>query len=280
MRDSRDPKELLDAWTGWHSISPPMRADYARFVELANEGARELGFKDTGAIWRAKYDMPPDAFAAEIDRLWGQVKPLYDSLHCYVRARLNKKYGDAKVPPDKPDPRPPARQHVGAGVGQHLRPGGAAQAPGPGYDLTKRARRSKKVDAEGDGRSTARASSPRSASRRSRTPSGSARCSPSRATATSSATPAPGTSTTRTTCASRCASSSTTRTSVTIHHELGHNYYQRAYNNLPFLFQDGANDGFHEAIGDTIALSITPGVPEADRAARQACRTRRRTSAC
>jgi peptidyl-dipeptidase A len=45
---------------------------------------------------------------------------------------------------------------------------------------------------------------------------------------------------------------------VTIHHELGHNFYQRAYKNQPPLFQGGANDGFHEAIGDTIALAITP----------------------
>jgi hypothetical protein len=55
-----------------HSIAPPMRKDYVRLVEIANEGARELGYKDTGALWRAKYDMPPDAFAAELDRLWGQ----------------------------------------------------------------------------------------------------------------------------------------------------------------------------------------------------------------
>jgi peptidyl-dipeptidase A len=45
---------------------------------------------------------------------------------------------------------------------------------------------------------------------------------------------------------------------ATIHHELGHNFYQRAYNTQPFLFRDSANDGFHEAVGDTIALSVTP----------------------
>ena len=120
---------------------------------------------------------------------------------------------------------------------------------------------------------TARASSPRSASTRCPRPSGSARCSPSRATARWSATPAPGTSTTRTTCGSRCASRPTDEDFSTIHHELGHNFYQRAYNELPFLFQDSANDGFHEAIGDTIALSITPDVPEAARPARAACPT-------
>jgi peptidyl-dipeptidase A len=45
---------------------------------------------------------------------------------------------------------------------------------------------------------------------------------------------------------------------VTVHHELGHNYYQMAYRNQPFFFRDGANDGFHEAIGDSIALNVTP----------------------
>src|SRR4029079_16716642 len=95
IEKSRDPKELLDAWTGWHSIAPPMREPFERLVEISNEGAKNLGFKDTGALWRSKYDMPPDAFAAEVDRLWGQVRPLYESLHCYVRASLNKEYGDA-----------------------------------------------------------------------------------------------------------------------------------------------------------------------------------------
>ena len=89
LRESRDPKEMLEVWTGWHAVAPPMRDEYQRLVEIANEGARELGYKDTGALWRSKYDMPPDAFSAELDRLWGQVKPLYDSLHCYVRAKLN-----------------------------------------------------------------------------------------------------------------------------------------------------------------------------------------------
>ena len=95
MADSRDPEQLQDAWTGWHAISRPMRKDFARYVELANKGARELGFQDNGAMWRSKYDMPPDDFAKELDRLWEQVRPLYVSLHAYVRNRLREKYGDA-----------------------------------------------------------------------------------------------------------------------------------------------------------------------------------------
>ena len=104
MAASTNPAELLDAWKGWHAISPPMRKDFTRFVELSNKGARELGFRDTGAMWRSKYDMPPDDFAKELDRLWEQVRPLYLSLHAYVRNRLREKYGDAVVPASGPIP--------------------------------------------------------------------------------------------------------------------------------------------------------------------------------
>jgi peptidyl-dipeptidase A len=103
MATSTKPAELLDVWRGWHAISPPMRKDFARFVELSNKGARELGFKDTGAMWRSKYDMSADDFAKELDRLWDQVRPLYLSLHAYVRWKLHEKYGDA-VPAGGPIP--------------------------------------------------------------------------------------------------------------------------------------------------------------------------------
>jgi peptidyl-dipeptidase A len=103
MADVRDPKQLLRAWEGWHTISPPMRNDYTRFVELSNKGARELGFADTGTMWRSKYDMPPDEFTKELDRLWDQVRPLYLKLHAYVRIKLREKYGDV-VPANGPIP--------------------------------------------------------------------------------------------------------------------------------------------------------------------------------
>ena len=102
LADSRDPAETKALYEGWRTISPVMRDDYARMVEIANEGSRELGFADTGALWRSGYDMPADDFAAETDRLWAQVKPFYENLHCYVRARLNAKYGDAVQPDHGP----------------------------------------------------------------------------------------------------------------------------------------------------------------------------------
>jgi peptidyl-dipeptidase A len=104
MAENRDPARLKEVWLGWHSIGAPMRQRYARFVELSNQGAREMGFKDTGALWRAGYDMPPDQFSAELDRLWNQVRPLYLSLFTYVRARLSEKYGAQVVPPEGPLP--------------------------------------------------------------------------------------------------------------------------------------------------------------------------------
>src|SRR5438046_2950496 len=103
MRESLDPKKLREVWEGWHTIAPPMRHDYMRFVELSNKGAKELGFADTGAMWRAKYDMPPDDFTKELDRLWAQVRPLYLKLHAYVRMKLRAKYGNL-VPPSGPIP--------------------------------------------------------------------------------------------------------------------------------------------------------------------------------
>ena len=115
MATSRDPARLREVWEGWHTVSVPMKKDYVRFVELANLGAKELGFADTGALWRAKYDMPPDAFTNELDRLWEQVRPLYVSLHAYVRMKLRAKYGDL-VPENGPDSRPPDGQHLGAGL--------------------------------------------------------------------------------------------------------------------------------------------------------------------
>ena len=104
MAKSHDYDELLDAWQGWRSIAPPMRADYQRFAELMNEGARELGYKDTGDLWKARYDMSSDEFEVEANRLWGQVKPLYEQLQCYVRDQLGEVYGRDKVPADKPIP--------------------------------------------------------------------------------------------------------------------------------------------------------------------------------
>jgi peptidyl-dipeptidase A len=136
LAESRDPKEMLEAWKGWHAIARPMRPKYERFVTLSNQGAKELGFADTGAMWRSNYDMEPAAFSAEVDRLWGQLKPLYESLHAYVRWKLSERYGPAVVPPTGPIPAH-VLGNLWAQSWEYTYPLVAPPQGDPGYDLTK-----------------------------------------------------------------------------------------------------------------------------------------------
>ncbi len=255
MASSRDPNELRDAWVGWHQISPPLRPDFARYVALGNEGARELGFADTGALWRSKYDMSPDDFAREMDRLWEQVRPLYVQLHAYVRRRLREKYGDQVVPANGPIP----AQLLGNMWAQSWENIYTLVAPpnaGPGYDLTE-ILKSRNTDARqmvryGEGFFTSLGFPPlpetfwqRSLFTKPRD---------REVVCHASAWDVDYVDDLRV----KMCIDITGEYFSTVHHELGHNFYQRAYNRQPFLFRDSANDGFHEAIGDTIALSITP----------------------
>ncbi|MCK6544992.1 M2 family metallopeptidase, partial [Myxococcota bacterium] len=260
LATSKSYDDQLDAWKGWHTISPVMRPMYQRYAELANEGAKEIGFKDLGDLWRSGYDMTPAEFEAETDRLWNQLKPMYDQLHCYVRAKLSAKYGADKVPLDGPIP-------------AHLLGNMWAQEWGNIYPLVEpykgeggdidvtAALQKKKLDAKsmvklGEGFFTSLGLDP-----------------------------LPETFWTRSMFTQPrdrdvvCHASAwdvgynndlrikmcikiDEEDLVTIHHELGHNYYFMYYYKLPALYQAGANDGFHEGIGDTLALSVTPGYLE------------------
>jgi len=254
MAESRDPQRLEEVWAGWHTISIPMRKDYVRFVELSNKGARSLGFADTGAMWRSKYDMPADAFAAEVDRLWQQLGPLYTSLHAYVRSRLREKYGDI-VPANGPIP-----AHLLGNLWQqdwsNLYPLVAPANAGQAIDLGERLK-AKKIDdlemvriAERFFTSLGMAPLPKTFWERSlfRKPRD------RDVVCHASAWNIDNVEDLRI----KMCIDVTAEDFSTIHHELGHNFYQRAYNKLPMVFRDGANDGFHEAVGDTISLSITP----------------------
>ena len=254
LATSRDPKELLDVWQGWHRISAPMRKDFERFVALANKGARELGFADTGAMWRSKYDMPPDEFARELDRLWEQVRPLYVSLHSYVRWKLREKYGDA-VPERGPIPAH-LLGNMWAQTWDNVYPLVAPPGADPGFDLTQ-ILKARGTDAlgmvrYGEGFFTSLGFDPlpktfwdRSLFVKPRD---------REVVCHASAWDVDSINDLRI----KMCIDITSEDFATIHHELGHNFYQRAYNTQPYLFRDSANDGFHEAIGDTIALSITP----------------------
>ena len=252
---SRDARQLQDAWVGWHAIAKPIRAPFSQYVSLANKGARELGFRDTGAMWREKYDMPPDAFAAEMDRLWLQVKPLYLSLHTYTRRKLREKYGAAAVPADGPIPAH-LLGNMWAQDWQNIYPLLEPKDAAAGYDLTQ-ILRNRKTDAKQMARygesfftSLGFAPLPPAFWERSLFTKPHDR----EVVCHASAWDIDSENDLRI----KMCIEPTAEDFLTIHHELGHNFYQRAYNQQPPLFRDSANDGFHEAVGDTIALSVTP----------------------
>ena len=252
---SDDPELLEMIWTGWRTISKPMRSDYADMVKIINRGSKELGFKDAGDLWRAGYDMDAEAFSKEADRLWGQVKPLYDELHCYVRAELNEKYGDQIVPLDEPIRADLLGNMWGQSWGNiydDVAPEGAAK----GVDVTQLI-----VDAGYDAKKMVEVAEqfftsmgfeelPDTFWQRSLFTKPQDRDVVCHASAWNLDNEED--------VRIKMCIKVNAEDFVTVHHELGHNIYQRAYKDQSFFYKDGANDGFHEAIGDMIALSITP----------------------
>ena len=255
MNQSKDYDELLEYWVGWREIAPPMRDKYERFVELSNEGAKEFGHDDLGALWRSKYDMSAAEFETDTARLWSQVKPLYDELHCHVRAKLGEHYGADKVPQSGPIP-------------AHLLGNMWAQEWGFIYDIMEPYPGVSDLDV--DSTLKTKNYSPQEMVRSAedfyvslgfdRLPD--TFWERSQFTAPrdrdvvchASAWNLDGDDDLR---IKMCIKQTYDELRV-IYHELGHNYYQRAYNQQPMLFRDGANGGFHEAIGDAVTLSMTP----------------------
>lgn len=254
LATSDDPQQMLQAWQDWRKVSPQMKDKYQRLVEIANLGAQDLGFDDVGAMWRSKYDMSPAEFEQEMDRVWLQVKPLYDALHCHVRAKLNEKYGDDVVDLKSPIP-------------AHLLGNMWAQTWGNLYDLigpesnasvdvTKQLKAHNydevKMVKQAEGFFTSLGFEPLpetfwTKSMFTKPVDHDAVCHASAWDFN------------QTDYRIKMCIQTTGEEFNVIHHELGHNFYQRAYNlNQPVLYRNSANDGFHEAIGDTVALSITP----------------------
>jgi len=255
MATSRDATELQRAWIGWHAVGAPMRQRFTRMVELGDRGARELGFADAGALWRSNYDMPADDFTKETDRLWEQLRPLYLSLHAYVRGQLAKKYGKDVVPPNGPIPAH-LLGNIWAQEWNNVYSLMDSPKPAESYDLTK-ILQDRHTDAKGMVRygeafftSLGFAPLPATFWERSLFTKPADRDVVCHASAWDVDS--------KEDLRIKMCIQITAEDFKVIHHELGHNFYQRAYNTQPALFQGSANDGFHEAVGDTIALSVTP----------------------
>jgi len=257
LRTSRDPNETRTLWEGWRAVSSPqMKGDYVRLVALANEGSRELGYSDTGALWRSWYEMSPDAFAAKTDALWHQVEPLYKKLHCYVRAKLNAKYGPAVQPatgPIRADLTGNMWGQAWGNIYDIVQP----QSAGLGYDLTAslvaHGYDPVKMVHTADNwyQSIGFAPEPATFWERSLI----TRPRDRDVVCHASAWDIDGKDDIRL----KGCITVTADDFYTAHHELGHNMYQRAYQDQPYLFREGANDGFHEAVGDFAGLNaLTP----------------------
>jgi peptidyl-dipeptidase A len=257
MGTLRNPAELSEVWKSWHeNVGRPMRTDYTRMVEIANQGAKELGYADTGAMWRSNYDMTPEEFSAMYERLWSEVKPLYNQLHCYTRTKLNQKYGNSVQPANGPiraDLLGNMWAQEWGNIYDVVAPKGAGDI---GYDLTDLLANKKKAPLDmfkiGEGFYSSLGFAPLPKTFWERTQF--TRPRDREVVCHASAWDVDNKDDLRIKMCTKVNADDF----VTIHHELGHNFYQRAYNGQPFLYQNGANDGFHEAIGDFIALSVTP----------------------
>jgi peptidyl-dipeptidase A len=255
MASSREPSELLEAWTGWRTVSPPMKALFERQVELVNAGAADLGFDDLGSMWRSGYDMDPAEFPAVLDRLWEQVRPLYRELHCHVRARLADAYGTEAVPPEAPIP-----AHLLGNMWAQswdnvydlVAPPSGGAAPDLSAILQQRGFDALGMVRTGEAFFVSLGFEPLPATFWERSLFVKPRdrevvCHPFAYSIDA-----------QDDLRIKMCINITAEDFRTVHHELGHNFYYRAYRDHSYLYQSGANDGFHEAVGDTLALSITP----------------------
>ena len=255
LANSRKYDELLDAWQGWRTISRPMRAKYQRFVELSNEGAKEIGYADTGELWRSGYDMSAPELEAEVERLWTQVRPLYEQLHCHVRAKLAQKYGKKKVPAEGLIPAH-LLGNMWAQEWGNVYPLMEPHKGQPSIDVTaaleKNKYDAKKMVQQAESFFVSLGLDPLPATfwERSMLTKPDDREVVCHASAWDPAY--------NDDLRIKMCIKINMEDLVTIHHELGHNYYYHYYYKLPVLYQAGAHDGFHEGIGDTLALSVTP----------------------
>jgi len=255
LQKDRKPDKLLAIWKTWYDdVGHKERDMFVKYVELANAGARAIGFANVASIWKSGYDMPEDAFAAETDKLWNQVKPLYDQLHCYTRRKLNQTYGSKVVPPTGPIPSH-LLGNMWAQTWDYLYPELEPYKGVAPIDVTPVLARSydaKKMVQMGEAFYTSLGMDPLPQTFWER--SQFTKPADKNVVCHASAWDVQYNNDLRI----KMCINLNQEDLWTIHHELGHDFYFHYYYKLPVLFQAGANDGFHEAIGDAIQLSMTP----------------------
>ncbi|KAJ6635505.1 Angiotensin-converting enzyme, partial [Pseudolycoriella hygida] len=242
--------EMLYLWEEWREKSGKlMRDQYKEYVALSNKAAVANGFKDNGEMWRARYEH--NNLVELVDKLWSEVEPLYHELHRFVRHRLSDVYSMVNIG----DPLLPA--HVF---------GNMAQNWGHLYELTRPFPNASDVDV------TSKMIDLEFDEYRMYNMSDEFYMSLGLPTSFVSYNP-PSIIVKPTDRTITCHASAwdfcdgedfrikqctkiNMEDFLVVHHEMGHIMYYLMYKDQPQIYRTGANPGFHEAVGDTIALSV------------------------
>lgn len=103
MELSRNEAELRYIWSEWHDrVGPPNRNNFMRYIDLANQAAIAHGYRDAGDQMRAFYEDSDMYFT--VQDLWTQIQPLYRQLFTFVRKGLVRQYGERVVRRNGPIP--------------------------------------------------------------------------------------------------------------------------------------------------------------------------------
>ena len=255
--NSRNYQELLKAWDGWRNIGTPMRDKYLRMIDIGNQGSQDLGYSGLTELWFSKYDMPAEDFRDETERVWQELKPLYDALQCHARYELMEEYGSDLMPTDGTIPAHILGNMWGqswANIYDLVYEENTQQEPSIDLTAIIQEKNLTEIDmveiAEDFFLSLGFQPLPQSFWERSLFVKPADRDVVCHASAWNLDSMED--------LRIKMCIEKNAEDFATIHHELGHIFYYQAYNHLPSVFEGGANDGFHEAVGDLLTLSITP----------------------
>eukprot|EP01095_Lingulamoeba_sp_RSL-Kostka_P017815 TRINITY_DN9498_c0_g1_i1.p1 TRINITY_DN9498_c0_g1~~TRINITY_DN9498_c0_g1_i1.p1 ORF type:complete len:723 (-),score=260.59 TRINITY_DN9498_c0_g1_i1:106-2274(-) len=271
MANSFNYTQLGLVWYEWRYGVRSMKSKYEQMVELSNKGAQQIEFNDTGDLWKSRFDMSAKDFEKLVDKLWNDLKPLYSSLHCYVRSRLNTFYNEqnSQIVFDGIDQdgnevfQEPIPAHIlgnmwaqdWSNIYDIVVPFPEASTPDISPQLQDKTPVNMVQYAENFFSSLGLGDLPHKFwdhSMLSKPEDKDVVCHASAWDIDR------GNEESDEDVRLKMCIEKTQSDLITIHHELGHIYYYKQYRTQPQLFRNGANNGFHEGIGDTIALSTTP----------------------
>ncbi|OTF79966.1 hypothetical protein BLA29_003639 [Euroglyphus maynei] len=253
MAHSRDYEELKEIWIKWREqAGRPNRQRYIDYIRLGNKAAIANGFQTLDDLWLFPWETPD--FKQQVETIWEELKPYYQKLHAYVRMRLREFYGSERMPEDGTIP-------------AHILGNMWSQSWGNIYDLVAPYPNRKSLDvtetmiaqnytamdmfrlSEKFFTDLALIPMPESFWRYSMFTKPTDRKVACHATAWDFYN--------RKDFRVKMCTSVTMKDLITVHHEMGHIQYYLQYKDQPVAFREGANPGFHEAVGDLLALSVS-----------------------